>query len=87
MKFDPTIGVRIAPAWQAALDLLADHDWHHRRDVVDTMLAGSTIKASTCSNVLRNATIAGLIDQSGEWHGRGDDRRYLRLPTMNGATP
>lgn len=78
--FDPTISPRIKPAWSAVLELLVDGEWHHRRDCIDVMLANSDLKLSTCSSVLRYVTGDGLLEQHGAWHGRGDDRRWLRLP-------
>jgi hypothetical protein len=78
--FNPMIGERIRPAWIAALDLLADGDWHSRRECVDVMLAGSDLAVATCSNVLRNAARDGLLEQRGTWLGRGNDHRHLRLP-------
>lgn len=66
MTFDPTLGPRIAPAWQALTVLLANGQWHHRRDCVDAMLAGSNLALSTCSGLLRYGVRDGLLEQSGE---------------------
>lgn len=80
MTFDPTRGVRLAPPWAALGRLLADGAWHHRRDCIDAMLASSDLAASTCSNLIRSGVDARLLEQHGAWHGRGDDRRHIRIP-------
>lgn len=76
--FDPTLGRRIAPAWHALDQLLADGDWHRWSDAIDTMLGASDLRVKTCTNLLRSAVRNGDLEQFGQWAGPGDDRRYIR---------
>ncbi len=78
-SFDPTKGVRIAPAWVALTTWLADNGWQHHRTCVDVMLASSDLMRKTCSGLIWKGVRAGLLEQKDTYRGHGDDRRIIRL--------
>jgi hypothetical protein len=65
--WNPWLGARIAPAWQAALDILADGEPHDWTDLIPAMVAAGPIMAKTAVNALNNAAVAGAISRDGSY--------------------
>lgn len=77
--FDPTKSPRLAPAWNAALDHLADTEWHPWSDVVTAMTAVTDIQDVTASNLLHDGARNGALER------RGDYRKGTRQVRLSQA--
>lgn len=80
MPWDPTRGERLAPAWKAALTLLADGRWRPWREVADAMIEASDVLPVTCTNLLHQGVRHGVLQRRGQYDQRvKKDGRHLRL--------
>lgn len=59
----PSNGERIGPAWQATWDAMARKDWQRGVNLARAMAKRFELKEVTIRNLLRQATVAGLIEQ------------------------
>lgn len=78
--FDPNHSPRLAPAWNAALDYLADSRWHPWTNVVDAMTSVTDIQTVTASNLLHDGVRNATFERQGE-HSKGTRQLRLIKPT------
>lgn len=64
-EWDPTIGPRLAPAWDALTAELADGQWHLRAEVIKEMLARSDIQHKTAQSLISQAITEGEVKRKG----------------------
>lgn len=78
-SFDPMPGELLAPAWTAAIPLLADGEWHDWPTVISAMMAASpTIVLKTAEGLLNRASLNGDVVRKGV-AGRYRDSRHVRF--------
>lgn len=59
--FEPYLGARSTPAWDAAAELLREGHWVSRAVLVDAMLEASDLKRKSCEQMLTSAMKAGWL--------------------------
>lgn len=79
--WNPWAGARIAAAWQAALDILADGEPHDWADLTPAMVDAGRVLAKTAVNILNAAAKAGAIRRDGGY-GRVTRIRRGRLSRL-----
>lgn len=79
----PTRAPRLAPAANAARELLSDQHWHDFDELTAAMLRPSDIAVKTATGLIRRLVAAGFVEQRGQftrgWRGGGTDTRQYRI--------
>lgn len=79
MPWDPMQGERLAPAWAAALELLADGKWHPWEEVMGALSEASDLQWQTCKGLIYGGVRSGVLEKRGTYNQRlKKDHRMIR---------
>jgi len=84
MDHNPWIGEKMPKAWEQAIHILSDNDWHGLSFVSNHMAASADILPTTAKGIIYAAIRSGAIERRGRYMHRrkrtsNHDEREIRL--------